>query len=304
MHFNILNFSSPNAGSCRVSRSPDHPFCPADPGVHQSDILAPSQPSAVSTRSSVSSTSDSATVTPSVHRSQALNHETAHEPDCHVSHHCGQHAIEHWGPADQLPGHNPGGLGILHPGEPFCADPAAAAPAAAAADAAAADAADAAAAAPAAPDASADPAADAAAAFSAPHATAPAAAAAAAAAAQPTAAAAAAPTAAPAAAAAAHAAPVSAFASAALARRLSDDVPRPRHREPPAGLPAAPVTNTVADTDSSVTAGQYFLKMHVAGGWGRGGEWRVNPLQLRLIGRCWLRRNAEQITWSSEVSIR
>lgn len=247
MYFNILDFPPPNAGCCRISRSPDHSFCSADPGVHQSDILPPPQPSSVSTWNRAGITSDSATVAPSVHRSQAFNHETAHEPDRHFSHHRGQHAIEPWGSTDQLHGHHHGGRTTGPPGEPVRANPAAAV-------AAAADAADATAAAAAAPDASADPAADAAAAFPASHA------AAAAAAAQPAAAAAAAPTAAPAAAAPAHAAPISAFPSAALPRHPADDVPAPGHRESPASLSAAPVADTVSDTDSSATTGQYFLR--------------------------------------------
>lgn len=111
-----------------------------------------------------------------------------------------------------------------------------------------------------------DPAADAAAAFSTPHAAAPAAAAASPAANQPTAAAAAAAAAHPAAAVATHAASVPAFSSAALPRHLADHVPHPRHWQPPASLSAAPVANPVSDTDSSIIAGQYFLKTHVAAG--------------------------------------
>ena len=232
-----------NAGCRGISRSPDHSLGSADPGVHQSDLLPPSQPSAVSARSRVSLPSDSAAVAPSVHCSQTLDHETPREPDGHVGHHRRQHAVEPWGSADQLHG----GLGTLRPGEPVSADAAAAA----AADAAAADAAAAAAAAPAAY--------------------------------QPAAAAAASP----AAAAAAHAASVPAFSPAALPSHLPDHVPHPHPREPPAGLSAASVADTVSDTDSSIIAGQYFLKnsmgMRFVPRLEESARRRVHPRRLQLV---------------------
>lgn len=287
MHFHTWDFPSRNAGGRGVGGSPDHSFRSADPGVHQSDILPPPQPSAASTRDGVGggrAPDPATTVAPPLHRSQALTHETAHEPGRHVGHHCGQHAVEPWGAADQLPGREPGGFGVRRAGEPIHADPAAAA--AAAADAPAAPAADAAATFPAAAPTAAQPTA-----------------------AQPAAAPAAAPTAAAAAAAPAHAAPVAAFATPALARqRPSDDLPRPRHREPPAGLPAAaPVADTVPDTDSSATAGQYFLKtrsQRQADRRARGGRRGVHYPRRRPGRRCRPRRPTSQIPRSSEVSIR